>query len=254
MTVNFTDIQIHQAAPAHSQDALGLELSQLRAGSILAVDSILLSLVRAGLADTRIGASGLLDTVVCCLSAAKAGLSYQLVLRTPDRIEVTRFNRVRVWLELAIVGDCFGIGIGQIEGCGVLASAPALESIEITIVNPSKKMTSPTPTIVQVLTKPLWQSLTFQGIAILMFTCTLYPQIAKPVENILVEAYPDREVRIVNGLTILGAVLGTVGTTLALKGRIDAGGVSTPRGFYGPDPGAVRMVVKDEVPEPMAGD
>lgn len=86
-------------------------------------------------------------------------------------------------------------------------------------------------------TKPrtLFQTLTFKGVAAIVFAGTLFPYIAKPIENISIDLFPKNQILIVNGLSILGASLTVAGGTAVLKGRIDRGDVVTPKYVYGPD-------------------
>jgi hypothetical protein len=84
-------------------------------------------------------------------------------------------------------------------------------------------------------TKSLFRTLTFKGVALAAFSATVFPYVSKPVENILIDSFPRYKVLIVNGLTIAGSLIGAVGGTLALKGRIDVGDVTTPPYLYGPN-------------------
>lgn len=81
----------------------------------------------------------------------------------------------------------------------------------------------------------LSSTLTFKGIALLVFGATVFPFVTSPVKNILVDNFPKQEVLIVNLVDIAGVALGVLGGGMATKGRIDAGGVYTPKGMYGPN-------------------
>jgi hypothetical protein len=92
--------------------------------------------------------------------------------------------------------------------------------------------------------RTLFQTLSFKGLALLIFSVTAFPYVAKPVENILIDFFPKNRVLIVNGSLIVGGLLATFGTGMNLKGRIDIGDVETPKYIYGPD--------SLPVPEPQA--
>jgi hypothetical protein len=102
-------------------------------------------------------------------------------------------------------------------------------------------------------TKPrtLFQTLTFKGIAILAFSTTAFPSVAKPVENILIDLFPKNQVLIVNGSLIVGGLLAAFGTGTAIKGRIDVGDITTPKYVYGPD-SLPEPAASESPPEPLA--
>lgn len=84
--------------------------------------------------------------------------------------------------------------------------------------------------------KSITQSLTAQGIAIAALGGAVYPSISTPLKNIATEIFPNHKVIAESAIDIIGQILVVGGTGTALVGRIRAGGVSTPKGFPGPDP------------------
>jgi hypothetical protein len=83
--------------------------------------------------------------------------------------------------------------------------------------------------------RSLWQTVSFYGIALSAFGGLAFPYVSKPLQNILIEAYPKQHLYIENGFAIVSGLLVVTGTATGLKGRIDAGGVYTEPHLYGPD-------------------